>query len=334
MKRKTRVVSVIICISALILLIFDTKTPANGALSGIELCMKVLIPSLFPFFLTITYLNGLIVGRTVPGFRFLGRMLGIPSGGESILFLGFLGGYPVGAKLVYDQYRNKQITKRTAHILLGYCSNAGPAFIFAIAGLLFPNKWAPLILWITHILSAVITGYILPKPNNSKISTLKFEGTTLSGAMQSSMQTCVSICGWVITFKILLAYIEKWLTGIANPMPMYILQGILELSNGCIALQSLNNEPLRFILSSGFLAFGGVCILLQTTSVTKELGIGLYIPGKLIQTAISFLLSALLAAHQLPANTVLSIIIPSVISIYLTLVVIKKRCGNSQENHV
>ena len=334
MKSNRRTASVIFCLITLLLLITDAPTASNGAFAGIELCMKVLIPSLFPFFLTITYTNELITGHTFPGLRFLGRILKLPSGGESILFLGFLGGYPVGAKLISDQYRNKQISKRAAQILLGYCSNAGPAFIFGITGLLFANKWAPVFLWLTHMISAVITGYMLPKPNADRISVSKTGKMSLSGAMQSSIQTCAAVCGWVITFKIMESYLSKWLSNHTSPMLMYILQGLLELSNGCIALQTLTSEALRYILVSGFLAFGGICVLLQTASVTQELGIGLYIPGKIIQTGISLIISAFILVHNLTLSTFLAIIVPSILSIFLTYAVVKKRCGNSVQNHV
>ena len=334
MKGKSRTVSAAICFSALLLLIFDGNTASTGAKAGLELCIKVLIPSLFPFILTITYANTVIAGQAIPGFHLIGRILNIPSGGESILFLGFLGGYPVGAKSVYDQFRNEQITRQTAQILLGYCNNAGPAFIFGITSFLFSSKWTPIFLWMTHIISAIITGYILPKPIYSRISPLKAERASLSSAMQSCIRTCAVIGGWVITFKILEAYLEKWLTDSTNPMLMYILQGALELSNGCIALQSLNNEALRYILVSGFLAFGGICVLLQTASVTKELGLGLYVPGKIIQTAVSFILAALFSADKIPTTTVLAVIVPSLISIFPAYAVAKKRCGNSAQNHV
>jgi hypothetical protein len=40
------------------------------------------------------------------------------------------------------------------------------------------------------------------------------------------------------------------------------------------------------------LAFGGVCVLLQTASVTEGLSLGCYIKGKLIQTLFSLWLSS------------------------------------------
>lgn len=334
MENKTRTFSVIFCLFALLLLIIDTQTASNGAIAGIELCMKVLIPSLFPFFLTIHYANSLIAGQTFPGLRSLGRILKIPTGSETTLFLGFLGGYPVGAKLVGDLYRNEQVSKRTAHILLGYCSNAGPAFIFGITRFLFSNNMAPALLWLTHIISAVITAHILPKQDNDCITVSKPREKSLSAAMQSSMQTSASVCGWVITFKIIESYLIKWRNDQTSSMLMYILQGLLELSNGCIALQTLNSEPLRYILVSGFLAFGGICVLLQTISVTQGLGLGFYIPGKIIQAGISLIISAIMLIHKLSFNTLFAIVVPSILSILLARAFIKKRCGNSEQYRV
>jgi hypothetical protein len=72
------------------------------------------------------------------------------------------------------------------------------------------------------------------------------------------------------------------------------LSGLLELSNGCIRLGGIRQEGLRFFLSSGMLSFGGICVVMQTSSVCAGLSIHKYISGKLLQMGISLVLSAVL----------------------------------------
>ena len=62
-----------------------------------------------------------------------------------------------------------------------------------------------------------------------------------------------------------------------------LITGLLELSNGCIQLTALSCEGLRFIIASVFLSLGGICVALQTASVTEDIPKDLYFPGKLLQ---------------------------------------------------
>ena len=139
----------------LLLLILDTPTAIQGATDGIELCIKVVIPSLFPFLIVSAYLNRALRGSSIPGVHRIASSLNIPKGGDSLLLLGLIGGYPVGAQLVSQSYDQHQLSRRTGKILLGYCSNAGPAFIFGMAGSLFTSKSITFLLWGIHVISAL-----------------------------------------------------------------------------------------------------------------------------------------------------------------------------------
>ena len=51
----------------------------------------------------------------------------------------------------------------------------------------------------------------------------------------------------------------------------------------------------RFCICSGILAFGGLCVTMQTVSVTAGLSLKPYFWGKLLQTLFSLALAALIA---------------------------------------
>ena len=76
-----------------------------------------------------------------------------------------------------------------------------------------------------------------------------------------------------------------------KPSVSCFIFGFIELTNGIIMLNGDYLEGQKFIFTSMYLAFGGLCVLAQTLSVTKGLGIGYYFPGKLIQTSTSFILA-------------------------------------------
>lgn len=336
MKHKNLICRVCFASAIMAALMFNANIAASGAAAGVDLCLKVIIPSLFPFFVVTTYLNHCLLGIRIPGIRSVARLLRIPDGGESLLVLGLIGGYPVGAQLIADAYRSGQLNKRTAQILLGYCSNAGPAFIFGITGSLFSSTWISFGLWGIHILSALLTGFLLPRPCKEMQYTPSTVTITFPTAMDRSIRICATVCGWIVLFKILLSYLKIWLAPIASNHAMITISGVMELSNGCIQLSQISTHSSRFLLCSVFLSFGGLCVLLQTVSVTSGLGLGLYIPGKLMQTSLSILVSMVFCVLCFHEFTVawLTVSCACIVVIIYFHRYSEKRYGNSAENTV
>lgn len=276
---------------AMTVLILDAKTALTGAQSGLELCIRMVIPSLFPFIFLSILVTGSLMGQCIPLLQPLGRLCRIPSGTEGLLAVGLVGGYPVGAQAVTQAYREGSLSREDAHRLLGFCSNAGPSFIFGMLGGIFSDPLPLWILWGIHILSAVLTGILLPGGSESQVRLSESASPALPGALERSLKVMGSICGWVILFRVLLSFLQRWFLWALPQEAGILLSGLLELTNGCCRLQLVDTEGLRFLLSSVLLGFGGICVGLQTVSVTKGLGTGLYFPGKILQCALSFLLA-------------------------------------------
>lgn len=277
---------------AMALLILDAKTGLTSARDGIELCLRTVIPALFPFLILSPMVTNQLMGNKIPLLSSLTKPLGIPDGCESILLVGFLGGYPVGAQSVAQAWRDGQLDKITASRMLGFCSNAGPSFLFGMIGILFTDWRIPWILWAIHIASALFVGYLLPGKTSGQASISKAKPLSLTAAMQRSVRVMAQICGWVVAFRILIGFADRWVLWLLPEEAKLLLTGILELSNGCCDLMEANAQGLRFILSSVFLGFGGLCVLMQTASVTGNLGLGYYFPGKILQATISFLMAS------------------------------------------
>lgn len=99
------------------------------------------------------------------------------------------------------------------------------------------------------------------------------------------------VCGWVILFRIVITFLERWFLWLLPAEISAMIVGFLELSNGCLSLAGEMEFGLKFVLFSCFLGFGGICVAMQTVSVTEKLGTGWYFPGKVMQLIVSFLLS-------------------------------------------
>ena len=68
--------------------------------------------------------------------------------------------------------------------------------------------------------------------------------------------------------------------------------------HGCCSLTRIENIALRFITCSGILALGGICVTLQTASVTQGLSIKYYYRGKLLQCIFSLVISISIVAER------------------------------------
>ncbi len=315
----------------LLVLILDAKTALLGAAEGIELCMKAVIPSLFPFFILSILLTGTLTGQNIRIFAPIGRLCGMPKGSESLLNVGLLGGYPTGAQAVLQAFSTGQISKKDAMRLLGFCSNAGPAFLFGMAGAKFPSPMFAWALWGIHILSAIAVGALLPGKNRSNVRIPPPQPITLSSALERSVKIMASVCGWVLLFRVIIAFMDRWFLWLLPVWLKTVLIGALELSNGCCELDLIEDVSLRFVACSGMLGLGGLCVAMQTISVTRELGVGMYFPGKVLQCLLSVFLSAafLVLTGFKSAETIPVLFVSGGIFVIILLMVMKKKKKSS-----
>lgn len=285
----------------LLILIFDSKTAIGGASEGLQVCIETVIPSLFPFFVASVILTGILMGHQFSGLGPLRKRLGIPQGAESLFLVGLLGGYPVGAQCIAQACQAGQLSRQDGERMLSFCSNAGPAFIFGIGATLFPNIWMCWVLWLIHVLSALIVGAMTPTSCAASSLPSGCRAISLSEALHRSIKTMGMVCGWIVLLRTIINFCQRWFLWLLPSNLSLFVTGLLELTNGCLLLNQVSSLGLRMELFSLLLGFGGLCVLLQTKSALTGSGLKgkAYFPGKLTQSAISYLL-ALLVQFFLP----------------------------------
>ena len=296
---KSKTIPILCSVAGLLILILDAKTAVSGASEGVTLCLTSVIPSLFPFLFLSQYLTSSLTDVSLPFLRPIGRLLHIPKGSECLLLTGLLGGYPAGAQCLHTAWSDGKIDISTTRRMLGFCNNAGPAFLFGILSSAFSSGSTIWALWLIHIVSALAAGCLLPGENNACI--LPSQNAPLSPvrALERVVKSMGLICGWIVLFRVLLTFCNRWFLWIFPTSVHIAINGLLELTIGCTALPYVNPEGLRMILCSGLLALGGVCITLQTVSVMGNVGLGSYIQGKLMQGCFSVSLAALFQHYYL-----------------------------------
>ena len=280
--------------AAMLVLILDGKTALEGTSEGLSVCLCTLIPSLFPFFLLSSLLTGALSGQAIPILKPVDKLCRIPAGAESALAIGLLGGYPIGAQSVALMHRAGQLSGQQAARMITFCNNAGPAFIFGILSGMFTSPVMPWLLWSIHICSAVMVGILLPGDRQDQPIQSSFHHLSLTELMIQALRAMALVCGWVIIMRMVLTFLDRWFLWMLPTPAQVAASGILELSNGCIQLLRIDCEGLRFIVAAGLLAFGGICVTLQTASVTSGISMVLYFLGKVLQSSVSILLAYLM----------------------------------------
>ena len=273
-----------------------------AAAEALSLCVTSVIPALFPFFVCSSLLVALggaeICGRALSGI--MRPVFKVGGSGALALVLGIVSGYPVGAGCAAELYNSGRISKAEAERLLGFCNNSGPLFIIGTVGFALSGG-ARLggILYLIHIASALAAGVILARivrdeapvitPGISEVKKPPAArlASAFGNAVSKGVITVLNVCGFVVFFKVLECALPDFGGSVfLNPL-LEITGGIAELSKTALA------PSLKFSLISMFLAFSGLSVFFQTSSILEGSGLSMkyYVVGKLIHGLLAFLIS-------------------------------------------
>ena len=307
--------AVIACAAALV---GFPKEAVQAASDGLQLCLNVIVPSLFPFFVisNLAVELGLAarIGRGIePAMR---RLFNVSGACASAFVLGFVGGYPVGARTAISLYERGECSRREAERLLSFCNNSGPAFILGVVGAgVFADNRVGLLLYLVHGLASVIVGLCFrgwksgsdvrraPKPKEQASRAGFAEAFTSS--VKSAFASSLNICGFVIFFTVIikmmfisgiLPLLSEAISVVLAPIGMdeemstRLITGIIELSSGVWSLSDAAGSLSTGAAMAAFmLGWAGISVHCQTLSFLCDSGLSgrTYIIGKLMHGVIS-----------------------------------------------
>lgn len=286
----------------MVILVWNRQLVQQAALEGMELCLQVVVPSLFPFLFLSTLLQSGLDEQKVRFLLPLAKILRLSPNAVPLLIAGYLGGYPAGAMAITQAAKDGRLDPCEAKRMLAFGSNAGPAFIFGLGMTLFPNVWICFMIWGIHIVASWIVALLTPGIVISKSAHYAGKKVTASEALKQSVGSMALICGWIMLFRILICLLENWLYPFGDVFWIRFLLAALELTNGVCGLNAIYELYDRIVLFTTWVSFGGVCVYLQTKSVCGTLGTGLYFPGKIAQACVSAALSCICASFLTNVN--------------------------------
>ncbi|MBQ9249699.1 MAG: sporulation protein [Oscillospiraceae bacterium] len=280
---------------------------------GLQLCVELILPSLFPFFVVSILLSRLgfplMLGRLLAPAA--ARLFRISGEGASAFLIGLTGGYPLGAAYIADMEKSGAVSKEEAERLLAFCNNSGPAFIIGAVGIgVFGSAKAGLMLYLIHICAAACTGLLFRRSGPAEIKRpcetplVLPLSRALPEAVQQAVISVLSVCGFVVCFTVftglldtngffsLLAGHLASATGMELHWCRSLLCGLLELGSGAGTMRGLSLSARNLALAASLLSWGGLSVHLQTLSVLSESKIkgALHFAGRLISACIAAVL--------------------------------------------
>lgn len=159
-KNKSKKILITIC-SLIILCYLLVFSKINFALTKeiVNYFISTLIPSLFPFLLFSEILiNTNLSYYFSKIFAFVPKYIfRLPVSTTISIVLGFLCGYPNGAKSIISLYEDNKISRKAAIKLLSFLNNCNPVFILSSIGIgVFNDIYIGIVLLISHYTSAII----------------------------------------------------------------------------------------------------------------------------------------------------------------------------------
>lgn len=270
----------------LFIIILIVSLPHNSISSfydGLELWATKVLPTLLPFFILtkllsstplITYLESKISPIT-------NRLYGVGGVAGYVYVMSIISGYPVGAKITSDLYRDGKITQSEAQTITAFSSTSGPLFILGTVAVgMFGSVKMGVFILISHYLGALLNGFVYKQ--KSKSSTISIQNIQspldLNKAVGESIVSVLNIGGFIALFYMIISLILSLnifsifsnpleLLGVSKDISLGVISGIVEVTTGeSLLSKTALTAPLATILSSFLISFGGLSIHAQAST--------------------------------------------------------------------
>lgn len=320
--KKSHILLSLLLILLMLCIVCRPTVYMQATLRGIIVWSTAVLPALFPFFFLTTILSSLnVLDKLAKIFkRPLNALFHTSQYSALVYLMSIISGYPVGAKLICDLYKNKKIDKFEAVRINAFTSCSGPVFMLGTVGsTMLKSSHLGVIILITHFLGAFLNGLIYRNYGKKQKSDIDISVDTrnnindlMGNAIRQSVLSVLTVGGYIaLSFMFCaflsdthllnllsapLAFILK-LLGIPTQFAQGIILGLTEITRGCLELSNFTtlSTDIVVVLISGIIAFGGVSVALQSMTFLKQCNISLkiFLLQKSTQSLITMALTGL-----------------------------------------
>lgn len=280
----------------IILLLAYPALSLQYASKGLVLWFDKMIPTLLPFMI----LSGIMIRmnlthRCVKLFHpFCHRLYGTSPNGTYTILMGFLCGFPMGARIVGELLAAGKLSRREGSLLLSFCNNIGPIYFLSfVVPVLGITK--PFIPFCIMYGIPLLYGMAVMRIHASKIqmtdtlpSACQEQALPLLAAVDASVVSGLAgigrLGGYMVFFNLLNIVFVPF--GHLPPFVSCLYNCVLEITSGIDRCGHIHPYLVLILLP-----FGGFSCIAQTYSMIQhtELSIRPYLFHKLIQTGLTAL---------------------------------------------
>ncbi|WP_245600135.1 sporulation integral membrane protein YlbJ [Paenibacillus harenae] len=143
--------------------VYPTET-LNSSLRGLSIWWQVLFPALFPFFV----ISELLLGFGI--VHFFGKLLDplmrplfrLPGIGGFVVTMGYISGYPVGARLTAQLWEQRLVSRAEGERLVAFTTTSDPIFLIgAVSVGFFHNVALAPLLAAAHYGGGLLIGFLM-----------------------------------------------------------------------------------------------------------------------------------------------------------------------------
>ncbi|WP_420848717.1 sporulation integral membrane protein YlbJ [Paenibacillus antarcticus] len=213
-----------------------------AALRGLAIWWDVLFPSLFPFFIISEVLLGFgivhLIGTLLDPF--MKPIFRIPGSGGFVAAMGYVSGYPIGAKLTAKLWEQQMVSRDEGERLVAFTTSSDPIFLIGAVSIgFFHNPGIVPILAIAHYGGGFLVGIIMrfhgdrplqethsvspssskPRSNRlrdairamhkARVADGRNVGELIQEAIQSSLKLIIVVGGLVVFFSVFLELLTQ-----------------------------------------------------------------------------------------------------------------------------
>ncbi len=259
-----------------VLLLHYEPYTSEAIIDTLALFTLRVLPPLFPYMV----ISKLMVSMELlsPFSRWLGvgKLFRFPSVAASVIFTGFLCGFPVGAAGTATLYADGRIDKTDAGRLAALSSNASPAFVLGTVAAMWGSKVYGGFLFAVQTLSAIGLAWVFARntgKENKEKETSEKEKMSASfpeefcAAISESATACLSVCAYIVFFRVmavLFSLIFPWMTNVFGVL--------FEFSSGCADGAAVGG--IAGIFMTGFaVGAAGLSVMMQNYNFLGQYGI-------------------------------------------------------------
>lgn len=341
----------------------DTQSAAAAVGESIRRCTDIVIPSLYAMMIA----SSLIVRSGMAGLmpqwagRLSRRVFGMESSVFPIFTFGMVAGYPVGVKMLCEEYNCGRLTKKRAELLAGLCFGAGPAFIFGcISRQLYSSQSAGNVILISTVSANIILALFMSVPLRRSAGArsvprrVSISSDMLTDCVLRSGRAMTDICIMIAAFAAANAALDRMGVTAAAGELLGKLPDLDRISGEVIvaALLDVTNiadlprgDWLLLPYISALTSFGGICVIFQLAALTAgKLSLKPFIIMRSVAAVLSFVICRLISPYFMTYETAsvtslyaadgrTSSPVPSVMLILMTVMLMLEFGGKSSLQH-